>query len=117
MPYFDVMAAPVPTNGKDAYLAHVREATPVFLKHGALRLTECWGDDVPDGETTSFPMAVKCADDETVVASFIEWPDKATREAGMAAVMQDPAMATMEMPFDGKRLIFGGFQCIADAKA
>ena len=116
MPYLDVMAAPVPADGKDAYLAHVKEATPIFLKHGALRLVECWGDDVPDGETTSFPMAVKLKEGETVVVSFIEWPDRETRDAGMGAVMQDPAMTAMELPFDGKRLIFGGFDCIMDSK-
>ena len=117
MPYFDMMAAPVKSDGKEAYLEHARATAPVFMKHGAVRLIECWGDDVPDGETTSFPLAVKLEEGETVVTSIVEWPDKATRDAGMGAVMQDPVMAKMEMPFDGKRLIFGGFSGMMDTKA
>ncbi|MEM7687179.1 MAG: DUF1428 domain-containing protein, partial [Pseudomonadota bacterium] len=79
---------------------------------------ECWGDDVPDGEVTSFPMAVKCADDETVVFSWVRWESKEARDTGWAAIMEDPRMqdASMtEMPFDGKRLIFGGFASVMES--
>ena len=88
----------------------------MFKSHGAIRLVECWGDDVPDGEVTSFPLAVKCRESETVVFSWIVWPSKAVRDAGMKKVMSDPRMTedNNPMPFDGKRLIFGGFQKVLE---
>ena len=112
MSYVDVMAAAVPTANKEAYLEHAKKACEIFKKHGALRLVETWGDDVPDGEVTSFPMAVKCQPDETVVVSWVIWPSKEVRDAGMQALMTDPEMQpdVNPMPFDGKRLIFGGFE-------
>ena len=74
------------------------------------------GDDVPDGEVTSFPKAVQCKEDETVVFSWAVWPSKTVRDAGMQKMMADEAMQNMEnsMPFDGKRLIYGGFQMVVD---
>ena len=89
---------------------------PLFIEFGALRILECWGEDVPRGKQTDFFGAVKCQDDETVVFSWIEWPDKATRDAGMKKMMEDPRMDPKEnpMPFDGKRMIFGGFQPVLD---
>ena len=87
-------------------------AAPIFKEFGALRVVECWGDDVPEGKLTSFPMAVKCEPDETVVFSWVEWPSKQIRDEGMQKTMADPRMASCEMPFDGKRMIFGGFQAI-----
>ena len=85
--------------------------------HGALKLVECWGDDVPDGKVTSFPMAVKCKPDETVVFSWILWPSRQARDEGMKRVMADPRLKpdVNPMPFDGKRLIFGGFEMIVEA--
>ena len=68
---------------KDEYIKHAKEAAVVFKEHGALKLIDCWGDDVPDGEITSFPMAVKCKEDETVVFSWIVWPSKEVRNEGM----------------------------------
>jgi uncharacterized protein YbaA (DUF1428 family) len=114
MAYVDGFAAAVPTAGKDAYIKHAASAWEVFRDVGALSMAECWGDDVPDGKLTSFPMAVKLKPDETVVFSWVIWPDKATRDAGMAKMMEDPRMdpATNPMPFDGKRLIYGGFDQI-----
>ena len=112
--YIDAMVAAVPTAGRDAYLEHVNTAARVFRKHGALSLVECWGDDVPEGKLTSLPMAVKCQPDETVVFSWIVWPNKATRDKGMAAVMADPDIPK-QMPFDGQRMIFGGFTVLVDA--
>ena len=95
----------------------MRKFVLIFFKEfGALNTVDCWGDDVPDGEVTSFPMAVKKQDDETVVFSWIVWPDKATRDAGMEKMMTDPRMQedVNPMPFDGKRLIFGGFDIISE---
>ncbi len=116
MEYIDGLVAAVPTANKAKYLEHAKAAAVVFKEHGALRVVDCWGDDVPDGEVTSMPMAVKCGADETVVFSWIVWPSREARNAGMEAVMSDPRMTeeTSPMPFDGSRLIFGGFQVIMD---
>ena len=111
MSYIDGFVLAVPTVNKEKFIAHANAGDPVFLEHGALRVLECWGDDVPAGTLTDFRRAVQARDDETVVFSWIEWPDKATRDAGMQAVMKDPRMSPENnpMPFDGKRLIYGGF--------
>ena len=116
MAYIDGFVAAVPTANRDAYEQHARDAGAVFKEHGALKIVECWGDDVPDGEVTSFPMAVKCKDDETVVFAWILWPSRDARNAGMEKVMADPRMQpdAMPMPFDGMRMIFGGFEVILD---
>ncbi len=116
MTYVDGFVAAVPTANKEAYRIHAQRAIAVFKRHGALSGTDCWGDDVPDGETTSFPMAVQKQDDETVVFSWIVWPDKATREAGMKKVFEDPDLSSEAnpMPFDGRRLIYGGFEMIVE---
>ena len=116
MEYIDGFVAPVALANKDTYVRFAREAAALFREHGATRVVECWGDDVPPGKLTSFPLAVQCKPDETVVFSWITWPSKAARDTGMAAFMKDPRMAAMgDMPFDGKRLIFGGFQMVVDA--
>lgn len=106
--------AAVPTASRDAYKKHAETAAAIFKEHGALGSVECWGDDVPDGKLTSFPMAVQRKDDETVVFAWITWPSKAARDEGMKKVMADPRMEKMEMPFDGKRMICGGFEVILD---
>jgi uncharacterized protein YbaA (DUF1428 family) len=112
--YVDGFVAAVPTANREAFRHHAETAAVIFREHGALQVVECWGDDVPEGKVTSFPMAVKRKDDETVIFSWITWPDKATRDRGMAALMQDARMSpeTNPMPFDGQRVIFGGFQAI-----
>ncbi len=117
MPYIDGFVAAVPTANKTAYKKHAEDAAVVFKEHGALKLVECWGDDVPPGEVTSFPMAVKCRDDETVVFSWVLWPSRDARNAGMEKAMTDPRLQpdVNPMPFDGKRMIFGGFEMIVDA--
>lgn len=117
MAYVDGFVAVVPAARNDAYISHAQAAADVFIAHGALSVHECWGDDVPTGEITSFPMAVQCAEDEIVVLSGITWPDRAARNAGWAAVMADPRMSAdaNPMPFDGKRLIYGGFEQILQA--
>ncbi|UYH55376.1 DUF1428 domain-containing protein [Qipengyuania sp. SS22] len=120
--YIDGFVMAVPTANKDKFTAHAEAADSVFIDLGATRVIECWGDDVPDGETTDYRKAVKAKDDETVVFSWIEWPDKKTRDAAMAKMMsEDFSDERMDqeknpMPFDGKRLIFGGFAPVAELK-
>jgi uncharacterized protein YbaA (DUF1428 family) len=117
MPFVDGFLAPVPTANRDAYRKSAEAGWTMFREYGALKMRECWGVDVPDGEVTSFPMAVKKADDEVVVFSWIEWPDKATRDACYASMETDPRWKeTMkDMPFDGKRMMWGGFEVLFDA--
>lgn len=114
MTYIDGFVAAVPAENKDAYLEHARITGPVFKKHGALRIMDNWGDEVPDGETTSFPMAVKAKPGEVIVFSWIEWPSKEARDKGMEQCMADPVFNddTMEMPFDGARMLIGSFETI-----
>lgn len=115
MHYVDGFVIPVPTADKQKYLNHALLAAAVFKEHGALRVIECWGDDVPEGKLTSFPMAVKREPHETVVFGSIVWPSRQVRDTGMPKVMADPRLQAAEMPGDGKRMIFGGFQMILDA--
>jgi uncharacterized protein YbaA (DUF1428 family) len=117
--YIDGFVAAVPTDAKDAYIAHCRVCAPVFIDAGALRIVDGWGDDVPHGKQTDFHMAVKAEAGETVVLGWVEWPSRAARDAGMVKVMADPRMAAdvNPMPFDGKRLIYGGFTKLVDSKA
>ena len=117
MNYVDGFVVPVPTASKDAYRRVAETAATVFKENGALSVVECWGDDVPEGKLTSFPMAVQRKDDETVVFSWITWPSKSVRDEGMKRAMEDPRMQQDmdSMPFDGKRMIFGGFEVILSA--
>lgn len=117
MNYIDGFVLAVPTVNREKYRKHAEAAAPVFKQHGALKLVECWGDDVPDGKLTSFPMAVKCKPDETVVFSWIVWPSRKARDEGMQKVMADPRMQSdvNTAPFDGARMIYGGFEMIVDA--
>ena len=114
MTYVDGFVAAVPTANREAYRKHAEAAAVVFKEHGALKLVECWGDDVPEGKLTSFPLAVQRKDDETVVFSWIIWPSRQVRDEAMPKVMADPRLKpdTNPMPFDGKRLIYGGFEMI-----
>ena len=117
MNYVDGFVTAVPTANRDAYLKHAQMAAMAFKEHGALGAVECWGDDVPQGKLTSFPLAVKCQPDETVVFSWITWPSREVRDAGWKKMMADPRMqpAANPMPFEGKRLIYGGFQILFEA--
>ena len=117
MTYIDGFVAAVPTANRELYRKHAQTAAAVFKEHGALKVVECWGDDVPEGKLTSFPMAVKRKDDETVVFSWIAWPSRQARDEGMKKVMADPRLKpeVNPMPYDGKRLIYGGFETIVDA--
>lgn len=114
MPYIDGFVIPAPSADKERFLDHARRMDAIFLELGALRIVEAWGDDVPDGTQTDFKRAVQAKPDETVVFSWIEWPDKATRDAAMAKLRADPRMMAEPMPFDGKRMIFGGFTSVVD---
>ena len=116
MDYVDGFIAAVPTKNKDIYIKHARDAALAFKEHGAIRLVECWEEDVPEGETTSFSMAVKREAGESIVFSWIVWPSREARDAGMEKLMNDPRMSDDQnpMPFDGKRMIFGGFDMIMD---
>lgn len=108
MNYVDGFVAAVVTANRDTYRQHAEMAAAVFKELGALRVVECWGNDVPEGKLTSFPMAVKLEANETGVFSWIVWPSKAVRDAGVKASMEDKRLANVAMPFDGKRLIYGG---------
>ena len=114
MSYVDGFVCAVPTANREAYLKHAQDVAGLFKDCGALSVVECWGDDVPEGKLTSFPMAVQRQADETVVFSWVTWPSRAVRDAGWAQVMADPRMqpGTVAMPFDGKRVIYGGFEVV-----
>ena len=116
MRYVEGFVAAVPAANKEAYRKHAAEAAPLFKEFGATRMVECWGDDVPDGKLTDFKGAVKAEDGEVVVFSWIEYPSKEARDAANRKIMADPRMKDMgdQMPFDGKRMIFGGFVPILD---
>lgn len=117
MSFVDGFVAAVPTANKELFLKHARAAAAVLKANGATSVVENWGVDVPDGELTSFPMAVRCGEDETVVFSWIVWPSREARDTGMKAAMADPVLQPENnpMPFDGKRVIFGGFETLLEA--
>ncbi len=118
MPYVDGYVLPVKHAKKDAYVAMAKKAAPLFHEYGALHVMEAWGSDIPKGETTDFFMAVKAQEDENVVFSWIIWPDKATRDAGWEKMMKDERMQPDgEMPFEGKRMFWGGFEPVVDTRA
>ena len=116
MAYIDVFVAAVPTAGKQTYLEHATRMDRLFKEAGALEVVESWGSDVPAGKVTSFPLAVQCAADETVATGWIKWTSKAARDAAWAELMKRPEMqpGASPMPFDGKRMIFGGFDVILE---
>lgn len=116
MPYIDGFIMAVPTANKAQFIEHAQLGDAVFREHGATRVLECWGDEVPEGKVTDFRRAVNASDDETVVFSWIEWPDKPTRDAAMEKVMSDPRMQpeANPMPFDGQRLVYGGFDPVVE---
>ena len=113
MSYVEGFVLPIPTANKQAYIDHALYCADIFKDYGMVSMTECWGDDVPEGEVNSFHSAVLLKEGETVVFSWITWPDKATRDAGWEKITADPRMdpknSNVQMPFDGKRMIFGGF--------
>ncbi len=116
MTYVQGFVLAVPTAKKEEYRKHAANAAPLFKEFGATRMVECWGDDVPDGKLNDFKGAVQAKPDETVVFAWLEYPNKAARDAANEKMMADPRMAEMgaDMPFDGQRMIFGGFDSIVD---
>lgn len=116
MSYVQGFLIPVPRGNKDTYRDMAELSATVFKDYGALRIMECWGDSVPDGKVTDFKRAVKAQDDEAVVFSWIEWPDKATCDAAAQKMESDPRWKEMpEMPFDGMRMMWAGFEPIFES--
>jgi uncharacterized protein YbaA (DUF1428 family) len=115
--YADGYIVPVPTDKKEAYRKIAAKAADIYKEYGATRVVEAWGDDVPDGKLTDFRRAVKAKPEESIVFSFVEWPDKATRDKGWKRAMEDPRMKYDKntMPFDGQRMVLGGFAPLLDA--
>lgn len=122
MSYIDGFVIAVPKANKQKFIDHATTADSLFVEMGAIRVIECWAEDVPEGKTTDFRMAVKAEADEDVIFSWIEWPDKETRDKCYAVMMdpdnKDPRMDQEKnpMPFDGKRMIWGGFTPVVDMK-
>ncbi|WP_439569464.1 DUF1428 domain-containing protein [Sphingopyxis sp.] len=119
MTYVEGFVVAVPTANKEAYRKHAEGAAPLFKEFGATRMVEAWGDDVPDGKVNDFKGAVQAKPDETVVFSWFEYPDRATRDAANEKIMSDPRMKEMggTMPFDGSRMLYAGFAPIVDDRA
>jgi uncharacterized protein YbaA (DUF1428 family) len=119
MTYVEGFVLAVPTAAKEDYLKHASDAEPIFKEFGVARFVETWGDDVPEGKVTDFRRAVQAKEDETVVFSWFEYPSREARDAANAKMMSDPRMEAMgaSMPFDGKRMIMGGFDSILDEGA
>lgn len=118
MDYVDGFIAAVPKDNKQKFIEHAKISEEVIKDCGALSVVDCWEDYVPDGKLTSMPLAVQRKVDEAIVFSWITWPSKEVRDSGMKKMMEDPRMSedTNPMPFDGKRIIFGGFQVIHNSK-
>lgn len=116
MSYITGFLIPVPAAKKDAYIASARKSWPLFQKYGAVEQVETWGEDIPEGETTSFPRAVKLEPGEAVVFSWLRWPDRATADKCFAEMESDPAFADMDMPFDGKRMMWAGFDPVFEGR-
>jgi len=112
MCYVTGFLTPVRTENRERYVQSAHAAWPLFKEFGATAQVETWGVDVPDGKVTSFPMAVKLEEGEAVAFSWVMWPDRATADAAWGKMMQDPRMKDMDMPFDGQRMMWGGFETI-----
>jgi uncharacterized protein YbaA (DUF1428 family) len=118
MSYVDGFVIPVPMENKDAYKKMAASAWPIFKGFGALQLVECWGVNIPDGKLTDFKRAVAAQAGEQVVFSWIVWPSKEIRDAAHKKMYDDERMKSLgEIPFDGKRMIFGGFDILLDEGA
>lgn len=116
MSYVDGVVIPVPVANKERYTDLAKKMADMFKQHGAIQVVECWSNDVPEGEITSFNLAVKRKDDEAIVFSWIMWPSKDVRDEAWEKIMAAGDMHGPDgMPFDGKRLIYGGFDAIVEA--
>ncbi|MES2491899.1 MAG: DUF1428 domain-containing protein [Pseudomonadota bacterium] len=118
MTYVDGFVIAVPTANKDRFIETARKFDTMLIEHGALRVMECWGDDLKHGKLTDFYRATHATDAETVAFSWVEWPDKASRDAAHAKMeeLMSSGAEAMDMPFDGARMIFGGFVPVLELK-
>ena len=117
MSYISGFVVAVPTANKEAYRKMAAEVAEVFRDYGATEIVEAWGEDVRDGTLTDFKRAVQAREDETVVLAWIVWPDRETADACERRMPDDPRMKPpADMPFDGKRMIFGGFATIVEVR-
>lgn len=114
MSYIDGYVLPVPTANRQAYIDLARHMGAKLRALGATQVVECWGQDVPHGESTDFYRATKAEEDESIVFSWVVWPDKAARDAGWAAMMADPELEGQVMPLDTRRMFWGGFEPIVE---
>jgi uncharacterized protein YbaA (DUF1428 family) len=116
MTYFEGFIVPVPEANREAYIKHATDFAPLVQEVGVKRMVEAWDSDVPEGKVTDFRKAVDAKPDEKVVFSFFEYPSKAERDAANEKFRSDPRMQEMgaNMPFDGKRMIMGGFDAIVE---
>jgi len=115
MTYVTGFLTPVKIEDRERYIASARKAWPLFQKYGALSQVETWGDNVPDGKLTSFPLAVKLEPGEAVVFSWLTWPDRASADACWEKMESDPDFEGLDMPFDGKRMMWGGFEAVFES--
>jgi uncharacterized protein YbaA (DUF1428 family) len=116
--YVDATLMPVPIANKAAFRDWAAQMAELFREHGATRVLDGWGDDLPDGKVTDFKRAVKAKDGETVIYGWIEWPSKGVRDAAWGKLMADPRMQPDKSKpalFDGQRTVYGGFTPILDA--
>ena len=114
MTYVQGFLTPCPTANKEKYLEQARSAIPLFIGEGATRFVEAWGDDVPDGKVNDLKKSVELKNDETVLFSWLEWPDEATAVAAQAKMMENSDLMKMEMAFDGMRMMWAGFDTILE---
>lgn len=114
MGYIDGFVLPVPRENREKYREQATRFAEMFKEYGAISVIECWGDDLPKGKSTDFWMAVKAEESESVVFSWVLWPSKEARDAGNKKMMKDERCKDAEMPFDGKRMIVGGFEVFVD---
>jgi len=118
MAYVDGFVIPVPKNKLDAYLEMARQAATIWREHGAIEFRECVADDVKPGQLTSFPQSVQLKEDEVVIFSWVVYESRAKRDEANDKIMNDPRMTELmkpeNMPFDGKRMIYGGFEMVVD---
>jgi uncharacterized protein YbaA (DUF1428 family) len=113
--YIDAFIAPIPKTHRDAFLSFAQTCDTYFMEHGACWIQECLSVDIPEGKLTDFKRAVKATPDEDILFSWVQWPSREARDTGNAKIMSDPRMSKMNLPFDGKRLIFGGFKPVVEA--
>ena len=118
MSYVTGFVIPVPADNKAAYVRMCERTATFFEEHGATRSVECWGERVPDGKVTDFRRAVRAEPGERIVFGWVEWPDRDTCEAAEAKMRDDERMRSEnDPPFDGGRMIWGGFEIVLDSRS